>query len=581
MSLLMPISLLPLFDRAPPTPPRRETGFQDLPAEIKVIIVKYLDGDTLTLRHVATCNRQLYLMAMPELYAHVSLGAPPNYRIWPGLAWPADRRSVSLLSSQNFFHFLMLNIQIECFLLTILRSHHIAALVKSLDLTDLHDLCYTHRHIHTHPDREQLIIQPLLSQDHKMIMDAGMSLPLYPTVRAALHRALEPDLPRSDALLAVLLGYLPNLERLEIKMESEDPYSDPPVTEWNLVERVLIGIVGAQPIYMDENDIPSFSTPMLSQLTHLKAEIEGTRPLADIDMLMVLLQIPTLTHAFGTQWTNARRWLRPEFQNADRLIHLELRDCTFDAQCLEKLLNQTNKLETFIYERGWTKEKYWVLKVQDLSKALQYIYKTLTCLELSFNQSGRRIYEDLYLQPVDLSGLVHLKRLRISAGYLVQTEQKISSFQGRYLRLYDQDGVYNSAMPLHELLPQSLEELHIFQIRDGLEFLLMSEKLRESLYSRGLPISSEPPHFQHLKEIIIEAPFEDKGVYFFNALSQITNHVGVKLTTIENSADYVRSWMTGEKRGSCPDKKIDWGFDGEIQWEHPFTQRGELNFDLQ
>ncbi|EKV06604.1 hypothetical protein PDIG_69360 [Penicillium digitatum PHI26] len=412
-------------------------------------------------------------------------------------------------------------------------------------------------------------------------MDAGMNLPLYPSIRAVLRRALELDVPRSDALLAVLLGYLPALKCLEIKMETEDPYYDPPVTEWNLVERVLISIAGARPSHMmEENGILTLPAPMLSELTHLKTEVEGTRPLADIDALMVLLQISTLTHVFGTKWTNALRWLRPGFQKADRLVHLELRDCTFDAECLQKLLKQSYKLQTFIYERGWTKEKNWVLKVPDLSKALQYTHKTLTCLELSFNQSGRKIHEDLYLQPLDLSGLVHLKRLRISAGYLVQTEEKISSFEGRYLRLYDLDGVFNSAQPLHELLPKSLEELHIFQIHDGLEFILMSDKLCESLYSRMLPISSEPCHFQRLNEIIIEAPFEDKGVYLFDVLSQITKFAGVKLTTIENSADYVKSWITGASKASCSDKKIDWGFDGEIQWAHPFTQRGETNFDL-
>ncbi|KAJ5508221.1 hypothetical protein N7527_010364 [Penicillium freii] len=407
-----------------------------------------------------------------------------------------------------------------------------------------------------------------------MIMAAGMNLPLYPALRMLLLTALGPDVPRSDALLAVLLGYLPSLQRLEISMEHEDPYGDPQITDWNLVERVLMGIASARPIHIDGNGIITSSTSVLSKLTHLKAEINEDLPSADIDWLMVLLQIPTLTHVFGTKWTNAVRWLRPGFINADRLVHLELRECTFDAQSLERLLKQTRKLQTFIYQRGWTKRVDWVVKASELTHALQCTSKTLTRLELSFNRSDRRINEALYLQPLDLSGLVHLKRIRLSASYLVQTEEKMECYKGRrYRSLYDEDGVYNSAKPLHHLLPKSLEELHIFQVHDGLEFSLMSHKLCESLWTRTLPVLSER-QLQRLNEIIIEAPFEDRSVFVFEALSKATNQVGVKLTTIENSADHIRSWITGRKKKACPEKKIDWGFDGEIQWAHPFTQRG-------
>ena len=91
MAFCFPIALLPLCY---PTPHVPEKGFQDLPAEIKLLIIEFLDRDTLTLSRLAACNRELYDMAMPTLYANVSLGAPTHYRIWPGLAWPADRRSV-------------------------------------------------------------------------------------------------------------------------------------------------------------------------------------------------------------------------------------------------------------------------------------------------------------------------------------------------------------------------------------------------------------------------------------------------------------------------------------------------------
>jgi hypothetical protein len=68
-------------------------------------------------------------------------------------------------------------------------------------------------------------------------------------------------------------------------------------------------------------------------------------------------------------------------------------------------------------------------------------------------------------------------------------------------------------------------------------------------------------------------------VYLFEALSTVTKQLGVKLTTIDNSADYVRFWFTDTLRASCVDKKIDWGFGGEVEWAHPLTQRA-LNFDL-
>ncbi|KAJ5384048.1 hypothetical protein N7517_001959 [Penicillium concentricum] len=359
-------------------------------------------------------------------------------------------------------------------------------------------------------------------------------------------------------------------------MESDDPPRDPATTDWSLIERVLICIAGIRSRHNSGNE----KTTTLSKLTHLKAEVDGTFPSADVDWFMVLLRIPTLTHVFGTKWTNKPQWLRPVHREFPRLIHLELRDCTFDAPNLRRLLKLTQKLETFIYERGWTKRKDWVLKSADLSQALQYTSQTLTYLELSFNRSARKVYTDLYLQPLNLAGLRHLKRLRISAGYLVQTQAKMSSLKGRYWMLYDDHGIYNSVLPLYKLLPESLEELHVFQINDELEFILICEKLCESLYGRAASTLPEGHQFQHLKEIKIEAPFEDKGVYLFQALSEVTNRAGVKLTTIENSANYVKSWITGDTIVACADKKIDWGFDGEIQWAHPFTRRGEVNYDL-
>lgn len=104
MAFCLPMGLIPLCYPTPPTP---KTGFQNLPAEIKLVIIRHLRRDTLTLSRVAACNRELYNMAMPELYADVSLGSFPHYRIWPGVAWPADRRSVSCLFSNNYFHFLI------------------------------------------------------------------------------------------------------------------------------------------------------------------------------------------------------------------------------------------------------------------------------------------------------------------------------------------------------------------------------------------------------------------------------------------------------------------------------------------
>ncbi|KAJ5960887.1 uncharacterized protein N7479_008037 [Penicillium vulpinum] len=414
-----------------------------------------------------------------------------------------------------------------------------------------------------------------------MIMNAGMDLPVYSTNRVLLRQALQPDVPRTDALLAVLLGYLPGLERLEIPIESEDPPGGPPITEPNLIQRVLVSLTGALSTPNSEIGVATSAVEgntRLPKLTHLKAEVNGDSPSADIDSLMALLRMSTLTHVFGTKWTTTQPWHRPLIADSHHLVHLELRECTFDAQNLRSLLKQAHNLQTLIYERGWTVRKDWRLKASDLIRALQETSQTLACLELSYNRFIRRIQEDLYLQPLNLSGLVHLKRLRISAGYLVQTGVKKELFEGSFWRHFDETGAYNSTLPLHQLLPKSLEQLHIFQIHDELEFTLMSNKLCESLYGRAVPILSEAHQFEHLKEIIIEAPFEDQGAYFFSTLFEVTNRAGVKLTAIENSADYIKSWVTHNSKVSCPSRDINWGFDGEIQWENPFTQRGEVRY---
>jgi hypothetical protein len=46
----------------------------------------------------------------------------------------------------------------------------------------------------------------------------------------------------------------------------------------------------------------------------------------------------------------------------------------------------------------------------------------------------------MYLQSLNLTGLVHLKKLRISGGYLVQSEGKLESLEDHHWQLYESGG---------------------------------------------------------------------------------------------------------------------------------------------
>jgi hypothetical protein len=416
-------------------------------------------------------------------------------------------------------------------------------------------------------------------REHRIIMRAAREGPFTNALKSHLYAALKSRVPRSDALLAVLIGSLPGLERLEVAIEDPvNPELYLPEEQANLFERALWTSTGVSTLSTNKGF--DGRSALLPKLSHFKAEVAGNSPSGEVAMLAQILQMRRVTHFYGARWSHSgvatALLLQGDFRD---LVHLELRDCNLNRDAIGRLFGRTSSLRTLIYQRGWKANLTHYLSIWALRSALHHLARTLNCLELSFNRTGRNSPESLYIQPINLSFLFRVKRLRISAGYLVTSERKKTKISVYRRFFWDHEGSLNATRPVRQLLPPSLEKLEIIQVEDIDELNTLCDKLVSSLLDRASIVSDsiQGDRLDCLEEIILEHPFEDQYPRVVD-LDEAAWVADVKLTTLHNCVD---SATTRNSKSVRADKQIDWGFDREVKWKHPFSWRDEVKVRAQ
>ncbi|KAJ5129847.1 uncharacterized protein N7515_005886 [Penicillium bovifimosum] len=404
-----------------------------------------------------------------------------------------------------------------------------------------------------------------------IIVRAIRDAPFTERLKKDLTDELMLRVPRSDALLAVLLASLPNLERLEIAIENPGLYLFLP-REANLFERALGTPAGVTAVYTDGQ--PDGQRTLLPKLWQLKAEVAGDSPAGNIIALKQIVQLRKVTHFYGVRWSRPLRSPANLHGDLSNLVYIELRECVFPNHVTERLFSGAFNLSTLIYQRGWNwnHDMTHFVGTRSLRLALRPLGGTLTCLELSFNRSGRNSQETLFVRPINLWFLYCLKRLRISAGHLVTSARKEHMINRHHESFWDWEGTLNAGRPVRQLLPPRLEKLEIIQVEDRDEFNTLCDKLLSCLAYRASPEFNQTRELESLKEIVLEHQFEDQSPRLVK-LHEAADRVGVKLITLHNC---VESTTTGITRPVRADKEIDWGFDREVKWKHPFIWKDEV-----
>ncbi|KAJ5316605.1 hypothetical protein N7508_001113 [Penicillium antarcticum] len=153
-----------------------------------------------------------------------------------------------------------------------------------------------------------------------------------------LQSALQFYWLRLDIVLVILLTSLPFLESLEIGL-GHGNYTgfDNDFLVDDLVQDILCKIPSGT-VLID-------SKPVLQRLTHLKIECRDSSA-GDPLPLMSWLQLPSLTHFFGSKW-GSHNLEENDIKNlpnrfSPSIIHREFRDYALTAPYLHRLLTDVN-----------------------------------------------------------------------------------------------------------------------------------------------------------------------------------------------------------------------------------------------
>lgn len=485
------------------------------------------------------------------------------------------------------------------FTTTVLRFPELAKDVRFLDLSDFNLLCGANGHI-VRRDQKLPGAYDTNPEDRSMLSNAIHNLSISKTNTYHLRSALRFKSLRSDTILVVLLVSLPYLERLEIGLghANYDGFDNEFLVD-DLVQDILCEIPGGEVLINKK--------PILERLTHLKIECRDSSA-GDPVRLMRWLQLPSLTHFFGTKWSS----LNLEHEDTKYLptvltpsiVHLEFRDCAFTAPYLHRILAGCDSLKTLIYQRGWSEEELKeeeyndgqgdgqvsgqtgqdnteedeeegdkdIMLVSDLTAALRTRSHTLKFLELSFAKCAWHDWEHLYLLPVNLACMEVLTKLHIAAGYLIWSPHKESMYgeysNGLELELFDRMGMRtNPKIPLHARLPRTLELLSITSPQNQTE-------LRNLIPALCTLLRYRQKHLPNLQELRIEAPIEgDPTVFGLQWLKQEADNAGVQLRIIDNASTFAVSWLGPLENVPEPQGvSVDWGMNGEFKWGHRFWQ---------
>ncbi|KAL4970901.1 uncharacterized protein BDV14DRAFT_194687 [Aspergillus stella-maris] len=493
--------------------------FAKLPEEILWhIITTYLDRDSQTLALLASLNKRFHRITTPILYSHVTLA----------LDDVDESRKV------------------RRFIASVHSSPYIAQCVRSLELNELSWV--PHESL---PERRKELVARMIKGniigrsdrlDMFKLVTVVRRLPLLDKHKHKWCTELQEVAPSLDSLVALILVFLPSLERLE--------------SNWSL-DPVFIRHLLPQ---ADMKKVDSSPSPIvLRNLLHLK--VTSQSPCGDSSEILPFFQMPSLTHFFGSNWGPIRSngWDNGvEVQSegdkgpiASSMKHLELRYCNIDLYSLQTILKYSRSVRTFILHRDWDPRIYVRLSAVSIIEALRPLWKTLENIVLSF-EPGLYIHQEGEIHPLDFSKFSVLANLYVAAGYLIHDPQDFDTHE--FSKLYNTESDEPIIQfSLHDRLPESLEVLRITGFSTPQQMQLLIDDCCRMLQRRS--------RVSRLRELSIEAPFDDPNSFFdTRALQQEALRKDVLFRKIDN-----KSWLNDGHELLTP-AGCDWGMDGEHRW---------------
>ncbi|KAL4949277.1 hypothetical protein BDW69DRAFT_202949 [Aspergillus filifer] len=490
--------------------------FAKLPEEILWhIITTYFDRDSQTLAVLASLNKRFYRITTPILYSHVALTLDDD----------DESRKV------------------RRFIASVHTSPYLAQCVRSLELNELSWV--SHESL---PQRRKELVARMIKGnilgrpdrlDMFKLVTVVQRLPLLDKHKHRWCTELQEVAPSLDSLVALILVFLPSLERLE--------------SNWSLDPVFIRHLLP----HADMKKVDSSPSPfVLKNLLYLK--VNSQSPCGDSSEILPFFQMPSLTHFFGSNWGPIRRdgWdngVEAESEGDKRTIassmtHLELRYCNIDLYSLQTILRYCRSARTFILHRDWDPRIYVRLSAASIIEALRPLWKSLENIVLSF-EPGLYIHQEGEIHPLDFSKFSVLANLYVAAGYLIHDPEDFDTCE--FSKIHDAGKIIQ--ISLHDRLPESLEVLRItgFSTPQQMQFLIDD-------CCRMLQRRSRVPR---LRELSIEAPFDDPNSFFdTRALQQEALRTDVLFRKIDN-----KSWLNDGHELLTP-AGCDWGMDGEHRW---------------
>ncbi|KAL4922294.1 hypothetical protein BDW62DRAFT_207607 [Aspergillus aurantiobrunneus] len=496
--------------------------FADLPEEILLhILTTCFKRDSQTLVLLATLSKRFHRIVTPILYSHVTLSLDD-----------ADESR-----------------KVRRFIMSVFSHPYLAQCVRSLELNKLSWV--SHQSLSRR--RKELVARMLTGNilgrpdrlDMFKLITVVRRLPLLDKHKHKWCAELQEVSPSLDSLVALIFVFLPSLEKLESNWSSDAIFI------WHLLPQA------------DMKKVDSAPSPLvLRNLTHLKVNSET--PCGNSSEILPLFQMPALTHFFGSNWGPIRRdgWddgveIQAEDLEGGRgsiaspITHLELRYCNIDLYSLQTILKHCRSVRTFIFHRDWDPRIHVRLSGDSIMQALRPLRKTLENIALSF-EPGIYIHQEGEIHPLDFSQFTVLRNLHVAAGYLIHDPADFDNYE--VPKSYDsENGEQTINTSLHERLPESLEVLRVtgFSTPQQMQYLIDD-------CCRMIQCRSRLPR---LRELSIEAPFDDPGVILDTSTLQQEAHRTDVLFRKINNADQFNDEYEILTPAGC-----DWGMSGEFKW---------------
>lgn len=341
---------------------------------------------------------------------------------------------------------------------------------------------------------------------------------------------------REDALLALLLPALANLQRLDLVVDDGE---SPCFTE--MLDRI------------GQNARPFATQPALIALTEIFTTNDEDKYGMDCSIIAPYFLLPSLRRLYGHKIGSSDDDHHPALaalkSGASSLTHLELRYCMINSPDIISMVHACKALKTFIYERGYGHLSYSNFSTTAVRKALVPTETSLESLWLDCCPGTTYCNDsDDFAAITSFARFRTLKHLRVGLLILLGAHFNSSGNEEYDLdeeNYWDENFIIDQGpCRLVDMLPSTLETLYLTRCNGRISLMLIHlEKLLE-LKSERTP---------HLKKITFETAFDLKP-YSFSRLDALAEKVGVDLCKIDTSCP-VGEWVD---RG--------WGMDEDIFW---------------